>query len=67
MKTEVGKQKISNVDLARIFEVEELEERVEFGKWSCKAEGDYTCWAGDCDGKMKVEATYTVKFEYNVY
>jgi hypothetical protein len=55
------------VDLARIFEVEELEERVEFGKWSCKAEGDYTCGAGDCDGKMKVEAAYTVKFEYNVY
>jgi hypothetical protein len=62
MKTEVGKQKISNVDLARIFEVEELEERVEFGKWSGKAEGGYTCGGGDCDGKMKVEATYTINF-----
>ncbi|MCH7399024.1 hypothetical protein MM236_13545 [Belliella sp. DSM 107340] len=52
----------NNLQIAQLFEVEELEERVEFGKWSGKAEGGYTCSGGDCDGKMKVEATYTIKF-----
>jgi hypothetical protein len=28
--------------MANLFEVEELEERVEFGKWSASVEGGYT-------------------------
>lgn len=30
-------QELNKVELARMFEVEELEERVEFAKWSLKA------------------------------
>ncbi|WP_375580295.1 hypothetical protein ABWH96_04450 [Marivirga tractuosa] len=29
-------------ELAKQFEVEELEERVEFGKWTASAEGGYS-------------------------
>jgi hypothetical protein len=61
MKSNLETQKIEAVKLAHSFEIEELEERVEFGKWSAKAEGGYTCGGGDCDGKMKYEATYTMR------
>jgi hypothetical protein len=45
-------------ELAKQFEVEELEERVEFGRWSAsaKAEGGATCNGGGCDGKFKGSA-----------
>jgi len=54
---------IDNVKLAQLFEVEELEERVEFGKWSAKADGTGgTCSGGDCDAKFKGEVSYKITF-----
>jgi hypothetical protein len=42
--------------MANLFEVEELEERVEFGKWSASVEGGYT----EKDGSyVKAGVTYT--------
>lgn len=51
--------KINTVQLAHSYELEEI---VEFGKWSAKAEGDNTCGSGNCGSKMKFEATNTIKF-----
>lgn len=62
-ETAENKRGTDNVKLAQLFEVEELEERVEFGKWSANAEGTYaTCGGGGCDGTFKGEATYTITF-----
>lgn len=61
METNFNEQKIKTVELASMFEVEELEERIEFGKWSAKADGTYVeCSGGDCDGKFKGEVKYTM-------
>lgn len=45
---------MDSLKLAEAFEVEELEERVEFGRWETSAEGTGgTCSGGDCDMKYK--------------
>lgn len=37
MKNLIEKQKTNGLELAKQFEVEELEERMEFGRWSAEA------------------------------
>ena len=44
------------LELARLFEVEELEERMEFGKWSGEASGGYSESQGaHAEGSIKFE------------
>jgi hypothetical protein len=50
-------QHTNNVKLAQLFEVEELEERVEFGKWSASASAGASTEKG-------VYAEGTIKFEF---
>jgi len=58
MKTMTKKEAFDDLKLAQLFEVEELEERVEFGRWSTSAEGTGgTCGGGNC----KFKAKFTVK------
>ncbi|HEY5750953.1 MAG TPA: hypothetical protein VIU12_33045 [Chryseolinea sp.] len=40
MKNEIEKEKTTAIELARVFEIEELEERLEFGTWTLSAEGN---------------------------
>lgn len=54
MKTEIEQ---NQTDLINRFEVEELEERMEFGKWSGSASGGYS----ESEG-AHVEATVTLTF-----
>jgi len=42
METAMKKQNTKEVELARLFEVEELEERMEFGKWFANEHGEPT-------------------------
>lgn len=56
MKSNLETQKIDAIKLANSFGVEELEERVEFGKWSVEPtepKGGGTCSGGDCSGKIE--------------
>lgn len=49
-------EKIDNLQLAELFEVEELEERVEFGKWSGSVKGGTSEEKGDyIEGEVKFE------------
>jgi len=59
-----SQKQLDNLRLAQGFEVEELEERVEFGKWSAEAEAGATCsGGGDCSGYVKeATVTYTITF-----
>jgi hypothetical protein len=55
------------LETANHFELEELEERLEFGQWSAeptvKMDGTYlNCGGGDCSGALKVEAGVKIKF-----
>lgn len=58
------KEALNNVELAQMFEVEELEERVEFGDWSAEptVKGGGTCSGDFSDCKVKVEAGVKIKF-----
>lgn len=48
------KTKLDTLELAKAFEVEELEERVEFGRWGAsEPKGGATCSGGDCSGKIE--------------
>ena len=45
---------METLKFAEAFEVEELEERVEFGRWSVSGEGTSgTCGGGGCKEKFK--------------
>jgi len=54
MKAEL---EIDQDKLVTLFEIEELEERMEFGKWSGSASGGYSQSEG-----AHVEATVSMKF-----
>ena len=54
MKTEIEQ---NQADFIKLFEVEELEERMEFGKWSGSASGGYSESQG-----AHVEATVSLTF-----
>ena len=62
MKNTEKQSEMNNLKLAQAFEVEGLEERVEFRKWnehaSFEAEVGATCGDGGCDGYVK-DATLT--------
>ena len=53
---------METLKLAEAFEVEELEERVEFGKWTSNIQAGATCGGGNCDGyvKLSMQGTFTV-------
>ena len=54
MKTTMENTK--EVELTHLFEVEELEERMEFGKWSGEASGGYSESQGaHVEGSIKFE------------
>ena len=62
MKNTKTKSQMETLKLAEAFEVEELEERVEFGKWTTDIQAGATCGGGNCDGYVKkAEFTYTMK------
>ena len=46
MKTKIEDQKSNELELARLFEVEELEDRMEFGSWAPVVEGSGTYTPG---------------------
>ncbi|WP_282159900.1 hypothetical protein [Ulvibacterium marinum] len=50
-------QPTNNVKLAQLFEIEELEERVEFGKWSGSAEAGHSTKDGS-------HAKVSIKYEF---
>jgi len=55
MKATIENQKTNEVELAHLFEVEGLEERMEFGRWAVTGDGTSgTCSDGECSGKYKV-------------
>ncbi len=43
MQSKIEDQKSEELELARVFEVEELEERIEFAHWYKHADGDVPC------------------------
>ena len=69
MKNTKTKIQMEILKLAEAFEVEELEERVEFRKWNQHVALDEdnaargTCGGGGCDGYVKyLGGTFTVYF-----
>jgi len=57
METSIEKQNTKALEFARLFEVEELEERIEFGKWSAEAGSstDTSTGATTIDTKVRWE------------
>lgn len=41
------------------FKVEELEQRLEMGKWSASASGSLGCTSGDCNGRVNAGLNYS--------
>ncbi len=62
MKTTIKNRMPDKVKLAQLFEVEELEERVEFGKWTPIVKGGGTCTGDFSDCKVKAEVGVKIKF-----
>lgn len=61
----MNKFQTNEIELAKAFQVEELEERIEFGSWSASADdtgGTYTPSTGNFSGEFNGTVTYTITF-----
>ncbi|SHG64769.1 hypothetical protein SAMN04488109_1228 [Chryseolinea serpens] len=54
MENQIKQKETTAIDLARVFEIEELEERLEFGTWTLSAEGN-------SNGTATAKATWSSK------
>lgn len=59
---QITQQPETNLELARMFQVEELEEKVEFGKWSAEVKGGvtYDPSTGETSGTIKGGVSFSL-------
>lgn len=61
MEVKMKSQNEKELELARLFEVEELEARMEFSSWSAEGSGDYTPATGQGNADITVTGSFRIK------